>query len=377
MIRYSTAGESHGPGLTTIIEGIPAGLKLDINAITIDLRRRQMGYGRGARMRIEQDTALVTAGLWEGETIGSPISIFVQNRDWQNWKDKRREKKVIPRPGHADLPALLKYDFDDIQKAIERSSARETAARAAAGNIAKQYLGAFGIKVYSHTRRIGAVFNEKPVKFSDAKFREIEKSPVRCGDKATEREMIRAIDNAVEQADTLGGVSEIVIIGAPVGLGSYAQWDRRLDTRLAAVIMGVQSVKGVEIGEGFRAAELSGSKVHDPISHSAKKGYFQTTNNAGGIAGGISTGEEIVVRAYFKPISTLGRPLKSTNISTKKATDAPYVRSDICVVPAGGVVCEAVAAIAIADAMSEKFGGDSMREAKENFKSYLKHVRKR
>ncbi|MGB5138737.1 MAG: chorismate synthase, partial [Candidatus Zixiibacteriota bacterium] len=341
MIRYSTAGESHGPGLTTIIEGIPAGLKLDINAITIDLRRRQMGYGRGARMRIEQDTALVTAGLWEGETIGSPISIFVQNRDWQNWKDKRREKKVIPRPGHADLPALLKYDFDDIQKAIERSSARETAARAAAGNIAKQYLGAFGIKVYSHTRRIGAVFNEKPVKFSDAKFREIEKSPVRCGDKATEREMIRAIDNAVEQADTLGGVSEIVIIGAPVGLGSYAQWDRRLDTRLAAVIMGVQSVKGVEIGEGFRAAELSGSKVHDPISHSAKKGYFQTTNNAGGIAGGISTGEEIVVRAYFKPISTLGRPLKSTNISTKKATDAPYVRSDICVVPAGGVVCEA------------------------------------
>ena len=377
MIRYLTAGESHGPGLTTIIEGIPAGLQLDINAITIDLRRRQMGYGRGARMRIEQDTALVTAGVWEGETIGSPISIFIQNRDWQNWKDQKREKKVVPRPGHADLPAVLKYDFDDIQKAIERSSARETAARTAAGSIAKQYLGAFGITVYSHTRRIGGVINEKAVKFNAARFREIEKSPVRCSDREVERMMIRAIDAAVAKADTLGGVSEIVVTGAPVGLGSYAQWDRRLDTRLAAAVMGVQSVKGVEIGEGFRSAELPGSEVHDPISYDKKKGYFQTSNNAGGIAGGISTGEEIIVRAYFKPISTLGKPLKSTNISTKKTTDAPYVRSDICVVPAGGVVCEAVVAIAIADAMSEKFGGDSMREALENFKSFLKHVRKR
>ncbi len=257
MIRYLTAGESHGPGLTAIIEGIPAGLQLDINAITIDLRRRQMGYGRGARMRIEQDTALITAGVWEGETIGSPISIFIQNRDWQNWKDQKREKKVVPRPGHADLPAVLKYDFDDIQKAIERSSARETAARTAAGSIAKQYLGAFGIAVYSHTRRIGGVINEKAVKFNDARFREIEKSPVRCADKEVERQMIRAIDAAVAKADTLGGVSEIVVTGAPVGLGSYAQWDRRLDTRLAAVVMGVQSVKGVEIGEGFRSAELT------------------------------------------------------------------------------------------------------------------------
>lgn len=377
MIRYLTAGESHGPGLTTIIEGIPAGLILDVNEITIDLRRRQMGYGRGARMRIEQDTALVTAGLWDGETIGSPISIFIQNRDWKNWKDQHRDKKVVPRPGHADLPAVLKYDFDDIQKAIERSSARETAARTAAGNVAKQYLAAFGINVYSHTRRIGAVLNEKAVRFSAGKFKEIERSPVRCADKAIEREMIRVIDQAVAKSDTLGGVSEIIVTGAPVGLGSYAQWDRRCDTRLAAAIMGVQSVKGVEIGEGVRSAELPGSQVHDPIKYSAKRGYYHASNNAGGIAGGISTGEEIVIRAFFKPISTLGKPLKSTNLTSKKAVDAPYVRSDICIVPAGGVVCEAVVALAMADMMSEKFGGDSMREALENFRAFLKHVKKR
>jgi chorismate synthase len=377
MIRYLTAGESHGPGLTTIIEGVPAGLQLDVNAITIDLRRRQMGYGRGARMRIEQDTALVTAGLWDGETIGSPISIFIQNRDWKNWKDQRREKKSVPRPGHADLPAVLKYDFDDIQKAIERSSARETAARTAAGNVAKQYLDVFGIKVYSHTRRIGSIVNETPVKFSATKFREIEKSPVRCANKEIERRMIRAIDTAVEQSDTLGGVAEIIVSGAPVGLGSYVQWDRRCDTRLASAIMSVQSVKAVEIGEGVKSAELPGSKVHDPIKHSARRGFYQVTNNSGGIAGGISTGEDIVVRAYFKPISTLGKPLKSTNLDSKKSVDAPYVRSDICVVPAGGVVCEAVVALALADLMSEKFGGDSMREALVNFNSFLKHVRSR
>lgn len=377
MIRFLTAGESHGPGLTAIIEGIPAGLMLDINAITVDLRRRQMGYGRGARMRIEQDTALVTAGLWEGETIGSPISIFVQNRDWKNWKDQERDKKLVPRPGHADLPAVLKYDFDDIQKAIERSSARETAARVAAGAVARQYLAAFGIAVYSHTKRIGTAINDQPIKFNAAKFREVEKSPVRCADKAAEREMIRAIDAAVEKADTLGGISEIIVAGAPVGLGSYAQWDRRLDTRLAAAIMSVQSVKAVELGEGVAAAGHFGSQVHDPIKYSVKRGYFQASNNSGGIAGGISTGEEIIARAFFKPISTLGKPLKSTNLQSKRSVDAPYVRSDICVVPAGGVVCEAMVALAIADLVSEKFGGDSLREALANHRAYLKHVRKR
>lgn len=377
MIRFITAGESHGMGLTAIVEGIPAGLKLDTEAITIDLRRRQMGYGRGQRMRIEQDTALVTAGLWDGETIGSPVAIFIANKDWKNWKDQKRDKKLVPRPGHADLPALLKYDFDDIQKSIERSSARETAARTAAGAVAKQYLAAFGIRVYSHTQQIGNVRNEKAVKFSEARFRAVEKSPVRCADKEVERAMIREIDQAVARMDTLGGVSEIVVTGAPVGLGTYAQWDRRTDARLAYALMSIQSVKAVEIGAGLTAAQSFGSGVHDPISYRKSHGFTQTSNNAGGIIGGITTGAEIVVRAYFKPISTLGKPLKSANVATKKTTDAPYVRSDICVVPAGGVVCEAMVALVIADLVSEKLGGDSMREALTNYQAYIKHVRRR
>ncbi len=377
MIRFLTAGESHGQALAAVVEGIPAGLKLDVDAITIDLRRRQGGYGRGKRMRIEKDAALVTSGIWDGETIGSPITVLIQNRDWKNWKDQKREKKLVPRPGHADLPAVLKYDFDDIQKAIERSSARETAARVAAGAVARQYLAAFGIKVYSHTRQIGSIVNEVPVKFTAARFLEIEASSVRCASKAVGKLMIKEIDRAVERKDTLGGVAEVVITGAPVGLGSYVQWDRRADTRLAAAMMGIQSVKAVEVGEGIKAATSLGSEVHDPIRYSKGKGFYNSSNNAGGIIGGITNGAEVVIRAFFKPISTLGEPLASADIKTKRATPAPYVRSDICIVPAGGVVCEAAAALVIADLMSEKFGGDSMREAVANFKSYLKHVKKR
>ena len=377
MIRYVTSGESHGQALTAIVEGIPAGLKLDVDAITIDLRRRQMGYGRGARMRIEQDVALVTSGIWDGETIGSPITVFIQNRDWKNWKDQKREKKLIPRPGHADLPGFIKYDFDDIQKVIERASARESAAKTAAGNIAKQYLASFDIRVFSHTRQIGSVVNPNPVRFSHAKFRSIEKSKIRCADASVERGMIRQIDKAVEKIDTLGGVSEIVVTGVHIGLGSYVQWDRRTDTQLAAAVMGVQSVKAVEIGEGVAAAGRFGSEVHDPIQYKRKSGYRHKSNNAGGVIGGVTNGEEIVVRAYFKPISTLGRPLESTNLETKGKTLAPYVRSDICVVPAGGVVCEAAVALVIAGLMSEKFGGDSMREALSNYHSFLKHVASR
>ncbi len=377
MIRFLTAGESHGQALTAVIEGIPAGLKLDINAITIDLRRRQGGYGRGKRMRIEKDAALVTSGVWEGETIGSPITVLIQNKDWKNWKDQKRARKEVPRPGHADLPGVLKYDFDDIQKAIERSSARETAARVAAGAVAKQYLACFGIKVYSHTRQIGSVRNETMVEFSAAKFRAIESSPVRCADKKIEKLMIREIDGAVDRKDTLGGVAEVVVVGIPVGLGSYVQWDRRADTKLSAAMMGIQSVKAVEIGEGIAAARSFGSEVHDPISYTKSRGFRHESNNAGGIIGGITNGEEVVVRCYFKPISTLGNPLASTNIATKKKTPAPYVRSDICIVPAGGVVCEAAAALVLADLVSEKFGGDSIREATANLKSYLNHVKKR
>jgi len=377
MIRFVTAGESHGMGLTAVIEGIPAGLKLDLQAINFDLRRRQLGYGRGLRMRIEQDTALITAGIWDGVTIGAPISIFIQNRDWKNWKDQPRPKKTVPRPGHADLPAVLKYDFDDIQKAIERSSARETAARTAIGAVARQFLHAFGISVYSHTRRIGSIVNDQPVKFTPAKFRQIEKSLVRCASPAATKQMIREIDRAVARQDTLGGISEIVVTGAPVGLGSYVQWDRRADVRLAAAVMGVQSVKAVEIGTGILASTQFGSQVHDPILYNKSRGYHHRSNNAGGITAGITTGEEIILRAYFKPISTLGKPLPSTDLKSRRPVDAPYVRSDICVVPAGGVVCEAVVALALADMLSEKFGGDSMREALANFRSYLRHVKQR
>ncbi|TFH65095.1 MAG: chorismate synthase [Candidatus Zixiibacteriota bacterium] len=376
-MRYLTAGESHGPALTAIIEGIPAGMKLDREAITVDLRRRQMGYGRGKRMRIERDTAIVTAGLWDGVTIGSPIAILIQNKDWANWKGQPHEKKLIPRPGHADLVGYLKYGFDDIQEVIERSSARETAARTAAGNVARQYLAHFGIKVYSHTRRIGSVAYDKPVKITPKVFREVESSTVRCADKSATREMIKEIDRAVEQGDTLGGATEVIVRGAPIGLGSYAQWDRRTDTRLAAAIMSVPSVKAVGIGDGIMASLSFGSDVHDPIVYENKGGYRHLSNHAGGIVGGITNGEEILLRAFFKPISTLGKPLDSVNLKTKRKTLAPYVRSDICVVPAGGVVCEAVVVLAIADLMSEKFGGDSMRETLANYHSYLKYVRAR
>jgi len=377
MIRFLTAGESHGPALTAIIEGIPAGLKLDPEAITIDLRRRQLGYGRGRRMRIERDTAIVTTGLWDGVTIGSPIAILIQNKDWPNWKGRQREKKLIPRPGHADLVGYLKYGFDDIQKVIERSSARETAARTAAGNVARQYLGCFGINVYSHTRRIGGVAYDTAIRFTRKVFREVESSQVRCADKIITREMIKEIDRAVEQKDTLGGISEIIVTGAPVGLGSYVQWDRRADARLAAAIMSVPSVKAVEIGDGIASSFSFGSVVHDPIVYENKAGYRQASNHAGGIIGGVTNGEEILLRAFFKPISTLGKPLDSVNLKTKRKTFAPYVRSDICIVPAGGVVCEAVVALVIADLISEKFGGDSMRETLANYHSYLKYVRAR
>lgn len=377
MIRYLTAGESHGPGLTVILEGIPAGLKLDIDAITIELRRRQMGYGRGKRMRIESDQALITGGLWDGETIGSPLAIHIPNKDHKNWKGQEREPKLVPRPGHADLPGYLKYDYDDLQKVIERASARETAARTAAGAVAKQYLAHFGVTVYSHTRQIGSVVNDKPVKFTQARFREIEKSKVRCADAAISKQMIAEIDKAVERKDTLGGVSGIIVTGAPIGLGSYVQWDRRADARLAFALMSIPSVKAVEIGNGVVAAASFGSDVHDPVSFTKRGGFAHESNNAGGIIGGVTNGEEIMLRAFFKPISTLGEPLQSTDLKTKKRVQAPYVRSDICVVPAGGVVAEAMTALTLADLMSEKFGGDSIREAVANFKSYQKHLKSR
>lgn len=377
MIRYLTSGESHGPALIATVEGIPAGIKLDVAQITLDLRRRQMGYGRGRRMRIEKDTALILAGIWRGETIGSPISILIQNRDWKNWRTKKHVQQLVPRPGHADLPGLLKYDFDGIQEVIERASARETAARTAAGSVAKQYLNSFGIRVFSHTRRIGTVSYDKPVKFNVAMFKTVESSPVRCADAEVAKEMVAEIDRAVDAKDTLGGVSEVIVTGVPVGLGSYAQWDRRADARLSGAVMGIQSVKAIEIGNSIAAASMHGSKVHDQIHHTKKNGFQQQSNNSGGVIGGITSGDEIVVRAYFKPISTLGEPLQSVNVKSKKSQKAPVVRSDICIVPAGGVVCEAAVALTLADMMAEKFGGDSIHESLVNYRAYIKHVKSR
>jgi chorismate synthase len=377
MIRFLTAGESHGPGVTAIIEGIPAGLRIDIAAINRELRRRQLGYGRGKRMRIEKDRALVTAGVWDNETIGSPIAIHIPNKDYQNWQGKKRDKKLVPRPGHADLAGYLKYNLDDIQKVIERASARETAARTAAGAVARQYLAHFGIKIYSHTRQIGQVVYDKPVKLTKSEVEAIEKSKVRCADAEVSKEMIREIDEAVERKDTLGGVTEVVVTGVPIGLGSYAQWDRRADARFSAAVMSIPSVKAVEIGAGIAAAGSYGSEVHDPIIHSKRSGFRHQSNNSGGIIGGITNGGEIVIHAFFKPISTLGEPLPSTHLESKKPVKAPYVRSDICIVPAGGVVAEAVVALALAEMMSEKFGGDSIREAVTNFRSYKRQLRSR
>lgn len=377
MIRYLTSGESHGPALVATVEGLPASVKIDVEQITLDLRRRQMGYGRGRRMRIEKDSALLLSGVRKGMTIGSPVSVLIQNRDWKNWRGKTHPRQTVPRPGHADLPGLLKYDHDDIQLVIERASARETAARVAAGSIARQYLAAFGVKVFSHTRQIGSVVNEKPVRFTPAVFRKVENSRVRCADEKITHLMIAEIDRAVDAKDTLGGVSEVVAVGVPVGLGSYAQWDRRTDARLAAALMAVQSVKAVEIGDGIASASRFGSEVHDPISYNRRKGYTLNSNNSGGVIGGVTTGAEIVVRAFFKPISTLGEPLDSVDLKSKRKAKAPVVRSDVCIVPAGGVVCEAAVALTLADLVSEKFGGDSLREALANFKSYRSHVKSR
>jgi chorismate synthase len=371
-----TAGESHGPAVTVIIEGIPAGLKVDTARVNLELRRRQFGYGRGKRMHLERDTATVSGGLWRGHTNGGPVSITIRNRDWTNWKDRKPRKQQVPRPGHADLPGVLKYDLHDIQAVIERSSARETAARTAAGAVAKQLLAHLGVEVHSHTLAIGSVRNDQPVDLGPARIRSIERSAVRCADATISKQMIREIDRAVDSADTLGGVAEIVTMALPVGLGSYAQWDRRADSRLAAAIMSVQSVKAVEIGDGIESAALFGSTVHDPIER-VHGVYQMPTNSCGGILGGVTTGGNVVIRAFFKPISTLGNPLPSVNMKTGKPAKAPVVRSDICVVPAGGVICEAVTALVFADLVVAKFGGDSLRELLANYRTYNEHVRKR
>ncbi len=391
-LRFLTAGESHGKGLVGILEGIPSGLSLPPAAIDRELIRRQQGYGRGGRMRIEKDHAEILSGVRWGITLGSPIALFIENRDWANWQggmspdpahEASLEPVTRPRPGHADLSGAIKYGHKDVRNILERSSARETAMRVALGAIAKAFLSAFGIAIGSYVTQIGGIrMPDKTLKARGRKlFQKANASPVRCPDDETSGRIIRLIDEATKKGDSLGGTFEVVVTGLPVGLGSCMQGDRRLDARLARAMMSIQAIKGVEFGAGFRAAERFGSEVMDEIFYKKQSssdrgsGFYRKTNNAGGIEGGMTTGMPVVVRAAMKPIPTLRRPLRSVDIVTKQTSRAAYERSDVCAVPAAAVIGEAVAALVIADAVLEKFGGDSMVETKRNFDSYLEYVK--
>ena len=381
MLRFLDAGESHGKCLIGIIEGLPAGLSLSERKINQDLKRRQGGYGRGERMKIEQDQVEILSGLVEGKTIGSPLGLMIKNKDWENWQDKNYPSLTIPRPGHADFTGAIKYGFKDVRKVLERASARQTAMRVAIGSVAQQFLEEFDLNIYSYVLRIGQVKARRITSFNSKIKAEINKSPVYCVDGIASIGMCREIDRAREKGDTLGGVFEMVTTGIPIGLGSYVQWDRRLDAQLASAFMSIPGVKAVEIGEGIKASEKKGSAVHDeifiqdkPKNNSSR--YYRKTNRAGGIEGGVTNGEDLMVRTYIKPIPTLINPLSSIDFATKKETKTIYQRSDICVVPAASVVGEAVAAWEIAAAFLEKFGGDSLIETKENYKNYKELLRK-
>ncbi len=384
MLRYLNGGESHGKYLVAILEGIPAGLPLSSDSLNQDLARRQRGYGRGGRMRIEQDRVEFACGVRKGQTLGNPIGLLIPNKDWENWKEVMAvdagpvpPEKVVtrPRPGHADLVGAIKYGHRDIRNVLEKASARETAIRVAVGGVAKALLHAFGMRVVSYTTEIGGVV-APPIQGPLEAFSRAETSDVRCPDGASGAQMIERIRTAKHRGDTLGGVFEVVVTNPPIGLGSYAQWDRRLSTRLAMAAMSIQAMKGVEIGMGFEAARRFGSEVHDDIyyDHGAQA-FVRKTNNAGGLEGGITNGEPIILRVAMKPISTLYRPKKSVDIETKEAFDATVERSDICTVPAAGVVGEAVIAFEMANAMIEKFGGDSLEEMKRNYDAYLAYVK--
>jgi len=381
MLRFLDAGESHGKCLLGIIEGFPAGLSLNEENINLNLKRRQGGYGRGERMQIEQDRIEILSGLVEGKTIGSPLGLMIKNKDWENWKEKEFPPLTISRPGHADFAGAIKYGFKDVRKVLERASARQTAMRVAIGSVASSLLEEFNIEIYSYVLRIGQVKANRIASFNREVKKEINKSPVYCIDGIASIGMCREIDRAREKGDTLGGVFEVIITGVPIGLGSYVEWDRRLDARLASAFMSIPGVKAVEIGEGVEASKKKGSAVHDEIfaqeeSQKDSFRYYRKTNRAGGIEGGITDGEDVVVRTYTKPIPTLINPLRSIDFATKKETKAIYQRSDICVVPAASVVGEAVAAWEIAAAFLEKFGGDSLLEIKENYKNYRKRLQK-
>ena len=395
MLRYLTAGESHGPQLTTIVDGLPAGLKLDIDELNFQLARRQKGYGRGGRMKIESDRAEIKSGIRNGFTLGGPITIVIENKDWANWteimdpinpipddlglKEKRLAFETTkPRPGHADLPGGVKWNHHDLRNVLERASARETAARVAAGSIVRQFLEHFGVSLLAHVVRIGKITLDKHPDLSDLdKLRVIaEESEVRCVDAKVAEAMIEEIKLAKKERDSLGGVVELIVRGLPIGLGGLSQWSDRLDGQLAQALMSVQSVKGIEIGLGFASSRRRGSQVHDEIYYDEagdpkKKKFYRKTNNAGGLEGGITNGEDLVIRISNKPISTLNRPLKTVDVKSKEPAEAMVERTDNCVVPALGVVCEAAVTPVLAEAFMHKFGHDNMAEIERNYQAFL------
>ena len=374
MLRYMTAGESHGMGLLAILDGMPAGLRIDEKSIRRDLRRRMKGYGRGGRMSIENDSAQIAGGIRKGKTIGSPIGLIIVNRDF---KIEKLPGVTAPRPGHADLAGMMKYGTRDARDILERASARETAARVAVGSVAKCLLAEFGIRIISHVTGVGSV----SVESAGLSYRQIAKrlesdGDMNCADKKAEKMMRDEIDKARKAGDTLGGVFEVIADGVPAGLGSYAQWDRKIDGSIARAVMSIPAVKAVSIGSGIESASKKGSDVHDCISYSRKsKAFTRRSNNAGGIEGGVTNGEPVVVKGFMKPIATLGSPLGTVDINTKKSAGAARERADVSAVGACGVVAEAAVAFEIASALVEKFGGDSIDEMKRNYKGYARQVR--
>lgn len=386
MLRYLTAGESHGPQVTAILEGVPAGLKLKADDIDAELKRRQGGYGRGGRMKIESDRVEFVSGVRFGSTLGSPIGMVVRNKDWENWKremdpygepPENHRPFTRPRPGHADLVGGLKYGHRDLRNVLERASARETTARVAVGSVCRRFLAEFGIGIVSSVVEIGGVVSRNGVSSFAERRDRAESSDLRMLDAASETEAKRRIDDAKKQGETLGGVFEVWVEGVPPGLGSFVHWDRKLDSRIARGILGIQAIKGVEIGLGFEGASRPGSTVHDEILYDPNRswGFYRETNHAGGIEGGMTTGEPIVVRGAMKPLSTLMKPLRSVDIQTKESFKAQVERSDVCAVPAAGVVAESVVAFEICDAFLEKFGGDGMMEVTRNYEGYKQQLR--
>ncbi|MEK5255793.1 chorismate synthase [Paenibacillus sp. FSL F4-0125] len=384
-LRYLTAGETHGPQLTAIIEGLPSNLTLDFEELNFQLQRRQKGYGRGRRMQIEKDTAQIVGGVRHGYTTGAPVALVVENKDWTHWKnimniepipgsDEEKRRVNRPRPGHADLNGGLKYNHTDLRNVLERSSARETAARVACGAVARQLLAAFGVKVAGQVIRIGEIeapANDLPI---DELIERTEQSSVRVVDKETEQKIEAYIDQIKEEGDSIGGIVECIVEGLPIGLGSYVQSDRKLDGAIAGAVMSINAFKGVEIGIGFEAGKLRGSQVHDEIMYEASKGYYRASNRLGGFEGGMTNGMPVVVRGVMKPIPTLYKPLQSVDIDTKEPFTAQVERSDACAVPAACVVLESVVAWEIAKAFLDKFGGDSLEEIKANYENYLSQL---